>query len=119
VHTVGIAQAESQLPEPFVFDCGATFVSPPSPEGAPGGFCTEPGSDTPELIGDPGNAISGSVLKSVQGIYDSGFLAGPDYGLQPTVQTWSVRTDGTTENGNYNFWCSVHDFMHGTLIVGT
>jgi plastocyanin len=119
VHTVGIAQAESQLPEPFVFDCGSSFVSPPSPEGAPGGICTEPAAQAPELVGDPGNAISGSVLKSVQGIYDSGLLIGGDYGVQPTVQTWSVRTNGTTEGGNYNYWCSVHDFMHGVLIVGT
>jgi plastocyanin len=119
VHTVGIAQDETQLPEPFGFDCGATYVSPPSPEGKPGGFCTEPGSDTPELIGDPGNAISGSMLKSVLTIYDSGVLVGPDYGLQPTVQTWSVRTDSHTQSANYNYWCSVHDFMHGVLQVGT
>jgi|SRR5579859_6562124 len=119
VHTVGIAQAESQLPQPFVFDCGATFVSPPGPEGQPGGICLEPGADQPEFIGDPGNAISGTVLKSVQNIVDSGFLAGPDYGVQPTVQTWSVATSNATQNGTYNYWCSVHDFMHGTLVVGT
>jgi plastocyanin len=119
VHTVGVAQDETQLPQPFVFDCGTTFVSPPGPEGQPGGFCTEPGSDTPELIGDPGNALSGVVLNNVQGIYNSGFLVGADYGLQPTVQTWSVRTDSNTQSTNYNYWCSVHDFMHGVLQVSS
>ena len=118
VHTVGIAQDETQLPEPFVFDCGATFASPPGPEGQPGRFCTEPGQDAPELIGDPGNALSGAVLKDVQHIVDSGFLAGQAYGLQPTTQTWSVRTDSNTQSGTYNYWCSVHDFMHGSLQIG-
>jgi len=51
-------------------------------------------------------------------IVDSGFLAGPDYGLQPTTQTWSVRTDGKTQPGTYNYWCSVHDFMHGEVLIG-
>ncbi|MCA1644468.1 MAG: hypothetical protein LC797_03030 [Chloroflexi bacterium] len=118
VHTVGIAQAEEQLPSPFVFDCGKTVVSPPGPDGGSGGFCTEPGQDAPEFIGDPGNALSGTILKNVQQIVDSGLLAGLDYGVQPTTQTWSVRTDAKTQSATYNYWCSVHDFMHGTLVVG-
>jgi hypothetical protein len=50
-----------------------------------------------------GNAHSGAVLKNVQGIYDSG--------LQPTVQTWSVRTDSNTQS-------TTHNYMHGELEVG-
>jgi plastocyanin len=119
VHTVGIAQAEAQLPEPFVFDCGTRVVSPPPPEGGPGGFCTEPGQEMPEVVADPGNALSGTILKNVQQIVNSGVLAGPDYGVQPTTQTWSIRTDSTTQAGAYNYWCSIHDFMHGVLAVGS
>jgi plastocyanin len=118
VHTVGIAQAESQLPPPFVFDCGTKVVAPPAPGSPGGGFCLEPGQTFPETVGDPGNALSGVILSNVQNIVDSGFLAGPDYGVQPTVQTWSVRTNSKTQAGTYQFWCSVHDFMNGALVVG-
>jgi hypothetical protein len=90
------------------------------PTGAPpsGGFCFEPGQTTLESIADPGTALSGAVLKDVQTIVDSGVLVGTGYGVQPTTQTWSVRTDAKTKAGNYQFWCSVHDFMNGTLAVG-
>ena len=121
MHTVGIAQAGSQLPQPFLFDCGtSTMASPGGLPGAPpsGGFCFEPGQTTLESIADPGTALSGAVLKDVQTIVDSGVLAGTGYGVQPTTQTWSVRTDAKTKAGNYQFWCSVHDFMNGTLAVG-
>jgi plastocyanin len=119
VHTVGFAQAEQQLPEPFVFDCGNTFIAPPSGPGGPpgGGFCQEPDENL-ELIGDPGNAISGTPLTSPQAIVDSGFLAGPAYGIPGTIQTWSVRVDSHTVSDTYNYFCSVHDFMHGQLLVG-
>ena len=79
-------------------------------------WCTH--QDAPEFIGDPGTALSGIVLKNVQQIVDSGFLIGADYGLQPTTQTWSVRTDRNTQSGTYNYWCAVHDFMHGVLLIG-
>jgi plastocyanin len=118
VHTVGFAQAETQLPGPFVFDCGTTSVTPPMPGEPGGGFCFEPGQTFPEFIGDPGNALSGVILSNVQKIVDSGLLAGTDYGVQPTVQTWSVRTDSKTQSGTYQYWCSVHDFMNGALVIG-
>jgi plastocyanin len=118
VHTVGIAQSESQLPPPFVFDCGTTVMAPPDPQGQGGGFCFEPGDSLPETVGDPGNALSGAILKNVQQIVNSGLLAGADYGVQPTTQTWSVRTDTKTQSGAYQYWCSVHDFMNGQLLIG-
>lgn len=119
VHTVGIAQAESQLPEPFAFDCGTSVLTPPNPMGPPGGgICVEPGEAQPEIIGDPGTALSGTVLTNVQQIADSGFLIGSDFGVQPTTQTWSVRTDNKTANGTYQYWCSVHDFMNGQVVIG-
>ena len=118
VHTVGIAQAESQLPSSFLFDCGTSVLALPDPTGPPGGgFCSEPGDTQPEIVGDPGNALSGTILKNVQQIVNSGFLAGADFGLQPTTQTWSVRTDNHTESGAYQYWCSVHDFMNGQLVI--
>ena len=58
------------------------------------------------------------MLVNVQHIVDSGFLAGQAYGLQPTTQTWSIRTDSNTQSDTYNYWCSVHDFMHGSLRIG-
>lgn len=121
VHTVGVAQAESQLPPPFLFDCGTSTIAPPGgPPGAPsgGGFCFEVGQPMLEVIGDPGTSLSGALLTDVQTVLNSGFLIGSDFGIQPSTQTWSVRTDTKTKAGNYQFWCSVHDFMNGTLAVG-
>jgi plastocyanin len=120
VHTVGFSTAPSNLPSPFVFDCGGgKFVNPPGPPGSPpGGFCMETGDDFPEVVGDPGNALSGAILKNVQQVVDSGLLVGIDYGVQPTVQTWSVRTNGSTKSDAYNYFCSVHDWMHGVLSIG-
>ena len=71
-----------------------------------------------EVIGDPGTSLSGALLTDVQTVLNSGFLIGSDFGIQPSTQTWSVRTDTKTKAGNYQFWCSVHAFMNGTLAVG-
>ena len=117
VHSVGFAQAEPQLPGPFVFDCGTRFLNPPAPGVTGGGVCVETGQMFPEVIADPGNALSGVVLKNPQVIVDSGVLAGADYGVQPTVQTWSIRTNGNTQSGAYQYFCNVHDFMVGRLLI--
>lgn len=118
VHTVGIAQAETQLPPPFLFDCGTTVMAPPNPRGTGGGFCFEQGDTLPETIGDPGNALSGATLKNTQQIVNSGLLAGTGYSIQPSTQTWSIRTDKNTLSGVYQYFCSVHDFMNGSLVIG-
>jgi plastocyanin len=34
------------------------------------------------------------------------------------VQTWSVRTNSSTEAGKYRYLCTIHDFMVGTLNIG-
>jgi len=70
------------------------------------------------LLFDPGNAISGTPLVNPQKIVDCGFLAGSDYGIPGTIQTWSARTDSHTVSGGYDYFCTVHDFMHGTVLVG-
>lgn len=112
VHTVGFPADSPLLPAPFGFDCGTTFESPGA--GPP---CFEPGRTTPELVGDPGNAPSGTALTSPTTLVDSGLLAGRGYHLDPSVQTWSVKTNAATANGTYEYQCTVHDFMHGSLVV--
>lgn len=118
VHTVGIAQAETQLPQPFLFDCGTTVIAPPNPQMKGGGFCFEAGDTVPELIADPGNALSGVILRNPQAIVNSGALAGSGYFVMPSTQTWSVRTDRNTASGTYQFWCSLHGWMNGSLAIG-
>ena len=113
VHTVGFPADDPRLPPPFGFDCGGTGFQAPG-AGPP---CLEPGHTTPELVGDPGNAPSGTLLTSPTALVDSGLLAGRGYDLEPTRQTWSVRTNRATANGTYEYQCTVHDFMHGTLSI--
>jgi plastocyanin len=110
VHTVGFPNG-SALPPPFGFDCGATFQNP-----AAGPPCTE-GGQPPELIGDPGLSPSGTALSSPSALVDSGVLPGRGYHLEPTTQRWSVTTNASTANGGYQYVCTVHDFMVGTLNV--
>ena len=50
---------------------------------------------------------------------DSGVLAGTGYNVQPTIQRWSVKVADSTAAGTYTFHCSVHDFMRGSLVVGS
>jgi plastocyanin len=102
---------------PFVFDCGKTLQNP----GAIAA-CTEKG-EGPELIGDPGNAEAGVVLRhptpsNLASIPDAGVLFGTGYGIAGSLQSWSVATvQGETKSGLYTFHCTVHDWMHGSLSV--
>ena len=68
-----------------------------------------------ELVLDPGNVPSGTVLSSPAPI-DSGMLVGSAYGLEPSVQTWSI---GTSATGSYTYHCILHDWMQGTLNVSS
>jgi len=111
-HTVAFPADDPRLPAPFGFDCGSSFQSPGA--GPP---CLEPGHTTPELIGDPGNAPPGTLLTNPTALVDSGVLAGRGYNLDPSRQTWSVRTNRATANGTYEYQCTIHDFMHGTLSI--
>jgi plastocyanin len=99
VHTVGFPPSEPPLPGPFIPD---TFDGPA----------------THEVIGDPGNAAPGTLLTVPSALVDAGLLVGTGYGLQPTSQTWSVRTNGQTSRGTFAWQCTVHDFMRGELNVG-
>jgi plastocyanin len=79
----------------------------------------EPGEVPPfEIVADPGNAASGTLLTSPATLVDSGVLIGTAYGV-PSSQSWSAATGGGTASGAYTFHCVIHDFMVGTLRVGS
>jgi plastocyanin len=117
VHTVSFPTDSKQLPAPFGFNCGTSFQSPPGP-GAPasGPPCMLPGATHPDFIGDPGNAASGTALSDPTAIVDSGVLVGTAYQF-PAPQQWSLVVNAGTKPGTYNYQCTVHDWMHGSLTV--
>ena len=118
VHTVAFPTGSASLPESFGFDCGTSFVSVPATPGAPPPtVCFEPGAQTPEGIGDPGNAGSGTALTDPTKLVDAGLMLGTDYGLNSAPAKWSIVTNSGTKFGSYNFQCIIHDYMHGTLNV--
>jgi plastocyanin len=117
VHSVAFPAGNPSLPEPFGFDCGASYNGIPMTPGPPP-ICLEPGDTTFEVIGDPGNAAPGTALSDPSVIVDAGVLLGTAYGVSPSTQSWSLTTNGTTKSGAYEFQCTIHDWMHGTLNVG-
>lgn len=121
-HSVTFPTDDKRLPEPFGFDCGATFMSvpppgPPAPGAAPFRPCVEPGAQAPEAIFDPGNVPAGTALVDPAQVLDSGILFGTVHGFQPTDPQWSVLVNGATPSGAYKYQCILHDWMHGTLSV--
>jgi len=102
VHTVGFPatppNVTSPLPGPFVPDA-------------------ETDNEPFELIGDPGTAPPGTLLSNPNAVVDSGLRIGIAYGLEPTSQRWSVRTNASSSTGTYAYQCTVHDFMVGTLTL--
>jgi len=118
VHTVGFPTDDKRLNAPFGFNCGTSFQNPPSGNGPPPAPpCVRPGATHPDLIGDPGNAPAGTVLTDPKQLVDSGLLGGTGYGISPSAQQWSIKTNGATAAGSYSYQCMVHDWMHGTLAV--
>jgi plastocyanin len=115
VHSVYFPTGSSSLPGPFGFDCGTSYN--PFPFNGPPTVCLEPNDTNPEVIADPGTAPAGTLLTSPTALVGSGVLIGTGYGVNPTSQTWSTRTNAGTSTGTYMFQCSVHDFMHGWLNV--
>ncbi|MGN6671890.1 MAG: hypothetical protein ACTHMA_01240 [Thermomicrobiales bacterium] len=111
-HTVGFPTDGANLPEDLGFDCGASFVDIDDPP------CFEPGATQPEIILDPGTSPAGTALTNPAAVVDSGVLFGTGYGFQNATQQWAISTNGATQAGTYNYQCTIHDFMHGTIIVG-
>src|SRR3989442_136255 len=106
------------LPEPFGFDCGTSYSGiPPTPGPPP--ICVEPGDTQFEVIGDPGNAGPGTVLSDPSLVVDSGVLGGTGYGVSPSAQSWWLATNSTSKPGAYHFQCTIHDWMQGTLTLGS
>ncbi|MFI5266609.1 MAG: hypothetical protein ACHQ7M_04445 [Chloroflexota bacterium] len=123
VHTVTFPAGNmAGLPEPFGFNCGTSYQSPPSPEGPPPATpfqpCLYPGAQHPDFIADPGNAPPGTALTDPGASVDSGVLFGTGYGVTPSSQSWSIVVNGSTKAGSYVYRCTVHDWMQGTLKIG-
>jgi len=120
VHSVAFPaeNPDVSLPEPFGFDCGTSYNGiPPTPGPPP--ICVEPGDTQFEVIGDPGNAGPGTVLSDPSLVVDSGVLGGTGYGVSPSAQSWWLATNGTSTPGAYHFQCTIHDWMQGTLTLGS
>ncbi len=112
-HTVGFGP-DANLPEPFGWDCGKSYVGFPT-QGGPGAPppCVEIEQGRPEIVGDPGTRGPGQGLNAQQ-LTDSGFLVGSAYGVSPSTQSWSVAA---AQPGRYAYHCTLHDFMVGSLTV--
>jgi len=116
IHTVEFAPLS-----PFGADCEISYAPltsssglPPCPSGAL--EFNEPSAIAPfEVIADPGNQVSGSLLTDST---DSGLLVGASYapyygGLGH--DNWSVKAGAI---GAHPYFCAIHDFMTGTITVG-
>ena len=112
-HTVGFGP-DANLPQPFGWDCGRSYVGFPLQGGAGAPpACVEVEQGRPEIIGDPGTRGPGEGLNQQQ-LTDSGLLVGSAYGVAPGATWWSVAA---AQPGSYPYHCTVHDFMVGSLTV--
>jgi hypothetical protein len=118
-HTVGFAPSQYALPAPFGFDCGGGVYRPePTVFNVPTEIpCIDPQANAPEFIGDPGNAPSGSELRSPDQIVNSGLLIGSGYGVSPIAHTWSVRITSRTANGSYHYFDAIRPWASGVINV--
>jgi plastocyanin len=111
VHSVAFPTGSSTLPQPFGFDCGATYsgITP----GAPIQPCFEL-NEPFEVVGDPGNAPPGAALTDPTALVNAGVRVGTGYGVKPSSQDWLVSA-GTA--GTYRYQCTIHDWMQGTITI--
>jgi hypothetical protein len=78
---------------------------------------SEPSAIAPfEVIGDSGSQVSGAPLTDTT---DSGLIVGSSYaqyygGLG--ADHWSIKTGAT---GAHQYFCAIHDWMTGTINVGS
>jgi plastocyanin len=118
IHTVEFAPVS-----PFGVDCETSYAPlssssnelPPCPSGAP--EFSEPGPLFPvEVIGDPGSQVSGALLTDTT---DSGLLVGASYAQYYGAlgaDNWSVKAGAI---GAHQYFCAIHDWMTGTITVGS
>ena len=113
-HSVGFGP-DQFLPQPFGWDCGKSYVGIPPSNGPPPPPppCTEFENGQPEIVLDPGTRGPGQGLNAQQ-VTDSGVLVGSAYGVNPGAESWSVAA---AQPGAYQYHCTVHDFMVGTIRV--
>ena len=110
-HSVAFPANSPALPQPFGFDCGATYsgITP----GAPITPCFEP-NEPFEVIGDPGNAPPGTMLTDPAAVVNAGVRGGTGYGVKPSSQDWRVVAD---KAGTYRYQCTIHDWMQGAITI--
>lgn len=122
-HNVVMPAEDPRSPHALGFDCGS---SPPGFVGLgptfgrpPAATCLEPGATEPEIIGDPGNAPPGTLLTSPAQFLDSGVLVGIGFRAHPSSQLWWITTSAASAPGDYSFQCEIHDWMQGSLHLGS
>ena len=111
-HSVGFGR-DANLPQPFGWDCGKSYVGIPPGAAFVPPPCTEFENGQPEIILDPGTRGPGQGLNANQ-VTDSGVLVGSAYGVNPGAESWSVAA---AQPGTYQYHCTVHDFMVGSIRV--
>lgn len=117
IHTVEFAPIS-----PFGADCETSYAPLNDPNALP--ICpsgaiefNEPSAIAPfEVIGDSGSQVSGALLTDTT---DSGLIVGSSYaqyygGLG--ADHWSVKAGGL---GAHQYFCAIHDWMTGTITVGS
>ncbi len=121
LHTVALPTGDPRIPEAFGYDCGPV---PPFYLPVPDDFntvpppgCIEPEAAETQFIGDPGTSPTGTALTSPDQVVNAGMRVGRAFPLRPSSQLWVARTGPATAPGTYRFFCSVHEWMAGTIAV--
>jgi plastocyanin len=117
IHTVEFAPLS-----PFGADCETSYAPLTDPNALPTCLSgalefNEPSAIAPfEVIGDSGSQVSGALLTDTT---DSGLIVGSSYaqyygGLG--ADHWSIKAGAP---GAHQYFCAIHDWMTGTITVGS
>lgn len=116
IHNVAFPGVDTLVPSPFGYDCGATFQGV-EPNGPPSPPCNLPPFPFPVPIADPGTSPTGTILTTLTAVVDSGIRQGSAFGVPQSNLPWSVAMSNVSALGTYQYECSVHPWMVGTLNV--